>query len=148
MSTEKLLSELDGELKAYMDRCSVSYNEIRKKTKLLSDPLQVNKESDISHIDYVIPENDVGRKSEFSMFIARECALRRIPTHGKSVLEWREALRSCICVERRIQFLVTIKEWYNSGKDDVPLMDIIELLIPCILHLENRVGEKIITIIL
>jgi hypothetical protein len=27
-------------------------------------------------------------------------------------------------------------------------MEIIELLIPCILHLENRVGEKIITMIL
>jgi hypothetical protein len=83
---------LDGELKAYMDRCSVSYNDIRKKAKLLSDPLQVNKQGDISHIDYVIPENVVGWKSEFSMFRARECALRRIPTHGKSVEEWREAL--------------------------------------------------------
>ncbi len=75
-----------------MDRCSVSYNDIRKKAKLLSDPLQVNKQGDISHIDYVIPENVVGWKSEFSMFRARECALRRIPTHGKSVEEWREAL--------------------------------------------------------
>jgi hypothetical protein len=148
ISTDNLLSELDGELKAYMDRCSVSYNEIKKKSKLLTDPLQVNKESDISHIDYIIPENDIGRKSEFSMFIARECALRKIPTHGKSADEWREALRSCVLMERRINFLMSIKEWHNSGNDSIPLMAIIELLIPCILHLENRVGEKIITIIL
>ncbi len=148
ISTEKLLSELDGELASYLERCCVSYSDVKKRSKLLTDPLQVNKESDISHIDFVIPENDSGQKSEYSMFIARECVLRRIPTHGKSVEEWREALRSCVFVEHRIQCLQSLKEWNDSGKDEISLLTIIELLIPCILHLENRVGEKIITMIL
>jgi hypothetical protein len=139
---------LDGELASYLERCCVSYSDVKKRSKLLTDPLQVNKDSDISHIDFVIPENDSGRKSEYSMFIARECVLRKIPTHGKSVEEWREALRSCVFVERRIQCLLSLKEWKDSGKDEIPLLTIIELLIPCILHLENRVGEKIITMIL
>jgi hypothetical protein len=30
----------------------------------------------------------------------------------------------------------------------VPLVEVVKLIIPCILHLENRVGEKIVTIIL
>lgn len=32
--------------------------------------------------------------------------------------------------------------------DKVPLVELIELLIPCILHLENQVGEKIINMII
>jgi hypothetical protein len=43
----------------------------------------VNKESEISHIDYTIPENDLGRKRQFSMFIAKEFALQKITTHGR-----------------------------------------------------------------
>jgi len=148
VSTQQLLSDLDTELAAYMERCRISFHDIQKKSKLLIDPLQVNREDDISHIDYVIRDNDPVRKSEFTMFIARECALRKIPTHGKSVEEWREALRNCVFSERYIKCLVTLKEWHLSGKDDIPLLAIIELLIPCILHLENRVGEKILTMIL
>ncbi len=48
----------------------------------------------------------------------------------------------------KINFLITVKEWHDKGWTEVLLMDIIELLIPCILHLENHVGEKIITMIL
>ncbi len=38
--------------------------------------------------------------------------------------------------------------WKDEGRETVPLVEVIELLIPCILHLENHVGEKMITIIL
>jgi len=35
-----------------------------------------------------------------------------------------------------------------EGVLKIPLVEYVELLIPCILHLENRVGEKILTMIL
>lgn len=41
-----------------------------------------------------------------------------------------------------------IKAWNDKGHECVPLVEVVELLTPCILHLENRIGEKIITIIL
>jgi len=148
ISTEKLLAELEEQLFGYIEKCSKSYEEISKLSKLLTDPLQVNKEHDLHHIDFIIPENDPVKKREFTQFIGRECLIRKIPTNGSSVENWREALRESVFIERRIQFLVSLKAWKNSGKEAVPLMDIIELLIPCILHLENRVGEKIITMIL
>jgi len=47
-----------------------------------------------------------------------------------------------------IKALVQLKEWHESGRTDILLVEIIELLIPCILHLENQVGEKIIMMIL
>ncbi len=54
-------------------------------------------------------------------------------------------LRSCIEMESRIKFLRSVQKWHEDGKTTVPLVEFIELLIPCILHLENRVGEKILT---
>jgi hypothetical protein len=146
--TEKLLTELEGQLMAYIERVSKSYEDVTKLSKLLMDPLQVNKEQDLHHIEFVIPENDLVKKREYTQFIAKECLIRKIPTNGTSVDNWRESLRESVFIERRLRFLISLKEWKSDGRGSVPLMDIIELLIPCILHLENHVGEKIITMIL
>jgi len=51
-------------------------------------------------------------------------------------------------MEKYIAVLQKVKEWDAQGRETVPLVEVVELIIPCILHLENRVGEKIITIIL
>jgi hypothetical protein len=51
-------------------------------------------------------------------------------------------------MESKIALLMKIKQWKEDGIKRAPLVEFIELLIPCILHLENRVGEKIITMIL
>jgi hypothetical protein len=147
-STKQLLLDLEGQYNEYLEKHQSTFHDIMKKSKLLTDPLQVNKETDPHHIDFIIPENDAVKKSEFSQFIGKECLLRKISTFGKSVNDWREALRDCVFVERKIQFLLSLKEWHDGGRKEVPLMEMIELLIPCILHLENRVGEKIITMIL
>ena len=57
-------------------------------------------------------------------------------------------LRVCVKYEKRIQFLLTVCQWHQEGIEKVPLVEIIELLVPCILHLENRVGEKLLNMIL
>jgi len=57
-------------------------------------------------------------------------------------------LREAVRMERYICFLETVRKWNEDGRDKVPLIEILELLIPCILHLENRIGEKMITTIL
>jgi len=63
--------------------------------------------------------------------------MRKIPTHGRSVDEWRDALRNCLFSEHLIKAFVQLKEWHETGRTEIPLVEIIELLIPCILHLEN-----------
>lgn len=41
-----------------------------------------------------------------------------------------------------------MRAWKEQDRESVPLVEVIEVLIPCILHLENHVGEKIMTIII
>jgi hypothetical protein len=146
--TEMLLQDLEKCVGEYYESYKEQFDEIKKKSKLLTDPTQANSECDITHIDYVIPENDPSRRREYSQFIAKECLLRKIPINGGTVDDWRDSLRHCVLLERRIEFLVTVRQWYDEGVDKVPLIAFIELLIPCILHLENRVGEKIINMII
>jgi hypothetical protein len=41
--------------------------------------------------------------------------------------------------------LEKVRQWNLDGRETVPLVEVVvELLFPCILHLENHVGEKII----
>jgi hypothetical protein len=119
-----------------------------KKSKVKTDHMMANKESDINHIDYCIPPDDDEKKKQYTQFISRECYIRGIPLQGNHLEEWHSALRSCIFMEKRINFLIKVRDWHNSGYKTVPLVEIVEILIPCILHLENRADEKIITSIL
>jgi hypothetical protein len=51
-------------------------------------------------------------------------------------------------MEKYIALLEKVRVWHSQGTETIPIVEVVELLIPCILHLENRVGEKVITIIL
>lgn len=51
-------------------------------------------------------------------------------------------------IEKFIAALEKVRIWKEQARETVPLVEVVELLIPCILHLENRVGEKMLTIIL
>jgi hypothetical protein len=51
-------------------------------------------------------------------------------------------------METYITYLEKVHQWAIDGRENVPLVEVIELLIPCILYFENRIAEKIITIIL
>jgi hypothetical protein len=121
---------------------------MKAKSRIVTDQMVANKELDINHIDFVIPPDDNENLKEYTQFISWECYIRGIPLIGSHLEDWRAALRCCICMENKIKFLQQVKEWSNSGRTTVPLLEVLELLIPCILHLENRSDEKIITTIL
>jgi len=146
--TQQLLHDLQDELLAYVEKYHTELSNVRKESKLRTDPAQVDKETDVHHIEFVIPECDRAKKNEYIQFIAKECRIRNIQIMGASVLEWRDALKECVFIERRLELLNQLKEWHEQGVQEIPLIPFIELLIPCILHLENRVGEKILTMIL
>ena len=110
--------------------------------------MMANKSYDINHIDYCIPPDDDEKKKQYAQFISRECYIRGIPLQGSNLDDWHSALRCCIAMEKKIEFLLQVREWYKKGRETVPLVEVIELLIPCVLHLENRANEKIITCIL
>jgi hypothetical protein len=146
--TELLLQYLEECIGEYLEKHKRDFLEVQKLPKLRTVVTQVGKAEDVNHIDYIIPDDNPIKKREYSQFIAKECMLRKINTVGSSVEEWHEILRDCVKLERKLQFLITLRQWHQEGIDKVPLVLIIELLIPCILHLENRVGEKIISMII
>ena len=147
VSVPALLHALEQELGTYYEQHKKTFQAVISRSKLRTDYTQVNKETDIMHIDYVIQPDDEEKLREYTQFISKECRLRCIPMNGR-LDEWRSALKACVAMERAIFYLEQVKKWYESGRLTVPLVEIIEILIPCILHCENRVGEKIITIIL
>jgi hypothetical protein len=69
-----LLRDLEGSVGEYSNLYK-DFHLVQKDTKLLTDPAQANREADISHIDYIIPENLPHMKREYTQFIARECML-------------------------------------------------------------------------
>jgi hypothetical protein len=98
--------------------------------KLLTDPTQATKRTDVHHIEFAYGSSDRAKKNARSVVIARECILRGIPIQGKSLEEWREALLAVVEVERRIIFLRKVQKWYEEGRTTVPLVEFIEFLIP------------------
>ncbi len=147
-TTKELLLDLEEEMAQFSARYGDDLMNINKESKLRTDPSQVDKETDVHHIEFVIPNDNRAKRNEYVQFIAKECKIRNIPIMGSNVLEWRDALRTCALLERRLNLLVQLKNWYEEGNESIPLIQYIELLIPCILHLENRVGEKIVTMII
>jgi hypothetical protein len=81
----------------------------------------------------------------FNQLLMSELRLRRLPLHGN--LEERHGRsRQYLMVEQQLKL---ISEAVARGviRKDAALM-LIEQSIPCIMHLENRVGEKLITVLL
>jgi hypothetical protein len=146
--TEMLLHDLEYSVGEYYETYKKDFHLVQKETKLLTDPTLANREQDIHHIDFIIPDNCLIKRREYTQFIGKECMLRKLNMHGKNVMEWREMLRVCVQLEQKIQFLLNVRQWHQEGVEKVPLVEFVELLIPCILHLENRIGEKIVTMII
>jgi hypothetical protein len=111
--------------------------------------MQGNKETDELHIDVVVPPMNDEKQKQYANFIARECIIWRLGIDSSDNFEvWCLMLRESAAIEKYICFLEHVWKWNEDGRDKIPLIEVLELLIPCILHLENRVGEKLIMTIL
>jgi hypothetical protein len=143
-----LLAELEAELGEYHNHCGKQFDEVAKKSKIKTDHMIANRYNDINHIDFVILPNNDEAKKQYTQFISRECHICGIPLHGSHLEDWHANLRTCLLMENRIKFLREVQRWSEMGRKTVPLVEVAELLIPCVLHLENRADEKILTCIL
>jgi len=102
---------LENFLGQYYARYKKDFHLVKSETKLLTDPLHANCAKDIHHIDYVIPDNNLQKKREYTQFIAKECMLYKINIQGANVEEWREMLRECNKLEKNFSFFLQ----YGSG---------------------------------
>jgi hypothetical protein len=62
------------------------------------------------------------------------------------VEEWRCMHWNSIAMVKLICMLEKVWIWYAEGREKVSLVEVMELMITYIIHLENRISEKMIII--
>jgi hypothetical protein len=81
----------------------------------------------------------------FNGLLTSELRLRKKQLHG-SMKEQRRRLKECLMIEQRLEMIAQAVSRDTEGREAALIL--ISQAIPCIMHLENRVGEKLITVIL
>lgn len=140
--------QLEEQLDLYLSNCGATFNEVQEKTKIIYDPCKVTRQSNQWNIDY-IPDGKTDDEKImatwcFSNPLTTELMLRRQPLYG-SLEDRRFRLKKYLVVE---QMLKIISQAILRGAEGKAALMLIMQAIPCIMHLENRVGEKLITVLL
>jgi len=68
---EALLQELEAELGDYKNRNGKQFDEVLKKRRIQRDHAMVGKESNINHIDFIVPDNNDEKLKQYTQFISR-----------------------------------------------------------------------------
>jgi len=104
-----LLEKLDETIGTHYQWHRKTFEAVSSRSKLHTNHMQLNKETDIMHISYVIPQDDEEKLREYTQFISNECRLRSIPMNGR-LEDWRSALRECVQLENAIRALEKVKQ--------------------------------------
>jgi hypothetical protein len=133
----------------YLEYCRATFADIRSKSKIIYDPCDVTHDSNIYNIDYIprqeTDEEELSSRSFFSNLLSSELNLRKLQ-HHVTLEERRQRLMEILHVETKILIISQAICRGEEGKE-AALMLIMQA-IPCIMHFENCVGEKLITILL
>jgi hypothetical protein len=148
-SLEAFRQKLDTQLQRYLDRNGRAYEEVRCESKIKYDPCDVARESNCFNIDF-IPTGNTDQelrlsRLQFSNLLSAELRLRQLPLYGTAE-DRRDRLKSVLKVEQQLDLIMQALARGVEGKDAALML--ISQAIPCIMHLENRVGEKLITVLL
>jgi hypothetical protein len=132
-----------------VSRNGAHYEEVKRKSKVIYDPTDESRCHNRNNIDFVpngdCPSNVAEAQRFFSNLLTEELRLRRLPLYG-NLEERRSRLKNLLVVEQMIDLIFQALLRGDEGKEAA--MMLIAQAIPCILHLENRVGEKLVTILL
>jgi hypothetical protein len=78
--------------------------------------MQVDRELDCYHIDYVVPPFNNERQKEYANFIACECILHGIKIDASDNFEdWRSILRMSVSMEKYIFFSTIFRNGMKKG---------------------------------
>jgi hypothetical protein len=104
----------------------------------------VNRFGDKYNIDFYCSceENEELNIIFFNMLVNKELWLR--PPHSGNLEEQRTRLKQHLLIEQKLAIIKEAISRTDEGKDAALIL--IKQAIPCIMHLENRGWEKIITI--
>jgi hypothetical protein len=117
--------------------------ELLSKLQTHLDPSQFEKGSDISNIEYAA-ESDLKKKEQYIQYLKPDLIELRLSLMG-SHMERINRLRTALeIMTRKVELETTLRV---TGKDAAALI-LLRQAVPCILHCENRCGEKIIKMFL
>jgi len=140
---------LEQLLNLYLSHSGASYTDIKNNTKIIYDPCDPLKETNKDNIDFIptgsTDEQLVQANMYFSQLLNAELRLRGLSLSGTRE-DRRNRLKARLKVEQQLSIISQAVERGVIGKEAALML--IEQAIPCIMHLENRVGEKLITVLL
>ena len=127
-----------------------TYDKIEEKSVILTDVNVVNRLTNSTHLDYEVPEDDPSQEVLYRALLIKELAIRH-PSQlrqfrSKAIEELRTRLREDILLENRVREIRCALE--RNDKTEHLRMILLDQAIPCILHAENRIGEKLIKTLL
>jgi hypothetical protein len=131
----------------YLLRCGKHYDEIMSRTRIKFNPTNIYHFTDKSNIDFDVESSTCDDMDwiSFNTLINEELRLRRMDLHG-TLQEKRLRLRGHLLVEQRLASIRAAIKRSRLGKEAALIL--IKQAIPCIMHLENRVGEKLLSLLL
>jgi len=138
---------LDDKMQQYMQDCVRSFQEVSMPSKIIYNPLEVNRFGNKYNIDFCTSGEDVDDQDLifFNSLVTEELNLRRLPING-NVTSRRNRLLPYLMLEQKLALIKEAISGTREGKDSALIL--IKQAIPCIMHMENRVGEKLITILI
>jgi hypothetical protein len=136
-------------LDLYLQNSGATYRDIEQRTKIIYDPCDTLWENNKDNIDFIpngsTDEEVVQARLYFSQLLMSELRLRRLPLHGNLEERWRR-LRQYLMVEQQLKLISEAVARGVIGREAALML--IEQAIPYVMHLENWVGEKLITVLL
>ena len=108
-----------------------------------SDPNDINKETNPSHIDFI--GATCQEKLDFSLTLNRQLQLRSLAITGL-----KQERLECLCTALEdehtyLELCSTVKRYEDSKQYQILPVD---WCVPCIMHLHNRIVEKILLILI
>jgi hypothetical protein len=147
-SIAKFKEKLEEDMDEYFHWVGAMLHDVLKQSKIKYKPNALDKHSDVYNIDFIASGNsdeDMSALCFFSSLVTEELKLHNMPLTG-SLEEHRDALRCQLLVEEMLQLIKQAIDCSELGK--AAALILIKQAIPCIMHLENQVEEKILTILL
>jgi hypothetical protein len=105
---------------------------------------EANETNNPRHINYDPPV--IGpQRMDYVLFITKELQLRNLPLDG-ALDDRRDRLLNCLYMEEKYVLIQTVLS--RNEESAAAMKHLVEDAIPCGLHMENRVGEKLFQMIL
>jgi hypothetical protein len=134
-------------MEEYRSNGGANFEEVRKATRIIYNPAEINRHGNKYNIDFDpgCEENDDCDIFFFNSLINDELVLRKLPIFG-TLVERRSRLLPYLMMEQRLALIEAAVSRTHEGKEAALML--IKQAIPCIMHLENRGGEKVITYVI